>query len=215
MTPKNCFTRIIVRSLISALLTAVFFTFALPARAQAQSALLSQPDLNTFIASVQNGDANMLRGAYVANVMSYPIVQQPEGEPGFVSTQPSVVTQFEMAARAGNIGLLAHNNLGGRSFANIVQGNQVILVYGDGRTQTFVVENILMYQVLPYGQYKDLQTQTVIGVGELFTRVYEGGYHVTLQTCIESAGDLSWGRLFIIATPVVSDLLDNTPAASQ
>jgi len=35
----------------------------------------------------------------------------------------------------------------------------------------------------------------------MFDRAYEGGRHVTFQTCIAAEGNSSWGRLFIIAAP--------------
>ena len=34
-----------------------------------------------------------------------------------------------------------------------------------------------------------------------FKKVYQGDRHVTFQTCIAGPGSLSWGRLFVIATP--------------
>jgi hypothetical protein len=40
---------------------------------------------------------------------------------------------------------------------------------------------------------------------QMFKRVYFGDRHVTFQTCIESNGELSWGRLFIIAEPKVQN----------
>jgi len=36
---------------------------------------------------------------------------------------------------------------------------------------------------------------------QLFNRVYRGDRHVTFQTCIDANGDISWGRLFVIAIP--------------
>jgi len=97
---------------------------------------------------------------------------------------------------------LAHNTLAGKFFFNIPQGSQIILVYGNGRTETFIVDQVLMYQALPYGQYRDLQTQEIVYIGALFNTAYSGEYHLTLQTCIESEGDYQWGRLFIIAKPL-------------
>jgi hypothetical protein len=35
----------------------------------------------------------------------------------------------------------------------------------------------------------------------MFKRVYFSNRHVTFQTCIEAEGNLSWGRLFVIAVP--------------
>ncbi|MDD2921399.1 MAG: hypothetical protein PHQ36_03865 [Anaerolineales bacterium] len=201
MTSKNL-TQIANRFIASALLAILFCAFIVPVQVYAKSASPSLPSLNAFVTIVKNGEASTLRGVYVPNVMAYSIVQQPEKDAGFVSTEKSAVTQFNMAAKAGNVGLLAHSYLAGKSFPSIKQGDQIVLVYGDGRTETFVAESILQYQKLPYGLYKDLKTQNNLGTGELFDAVYGGAYHLALQTCIESGGDAEWGRLFIIAKPI-------------
>jgi hypothetical protein len=162
--------------------------------------------LETFIESVRNGESGALRGVYLLNVMAYAIVQQPEGDSSFVSEQPADITQFDMASRAGNIGLLAHNTLAGTSFFNILQDSQIVLVYGNGRTATFVVDQILMFQALPNGQYRNLQTQETIGIESLFETAFGGKRHLTLQTCVEGEGNYQWGRLFIIAKPLYKAL---------
>ena len=60
----------------------------------------------------------------------------------------------------------------------------------------------LWIRLNPYSQFKDLETQTSLTAEELFNNVYRGDYHLTLQTCIENNGNSSWGRLFIVASPV-------------
>ena len=164
------------------------------------------PNLEDFITSVNNGDANALRGVYVQGVLAYPIIQQPSSSAGFVSMESNVVTQFNMAAQAGNVGLLAHNYLAGKSFSTLAVGNIVTLVYGDGHIEQFEITQIYQYQALsplsPTSKFKDLNTKVIITAEELFNLVYRGDRHVTFQTCIEGAGESSWGRLFVIAEPV-------------
>jgi hypothetical protein len=67
------------------------------------------------------------------------------------------------------------------------------------------VEDIQQYQALqpfsPYSNFRDLETQSILTAEQLFNKVYRGEFHLTLQTCIENEGNLSWGRLFIIARP--------------
>jgi hypothetical protein len=113
-----------------------------------------------------------------------------------------------MASEVGNIGLLAHNHLAGSSFANIKDGDRIILIYGDGHLESFLVERIEQYQALsplsPYSQFKDLATESVLTAEDLFREVYRGEYHLTLQTCIDNQGNSSWGRLFIIAKPIAN-----------
>ena len=181
----------------------LFFT---PATALAQKhAEKSLPNFSTFVENIQDGKAGVLAGVYVPQVFALPIVQQPVGNPGYVSQSPDVITQFEMAAEVGNVGLLAHNNLAGQEFTNLSLGNEVRLVYGDGKVEYFIVTQILQYQALqpysPYSEFRDLETSQTITAEELFRKVYRGDRHVTFQVCIAANGIDAWGRLFIIAQP--------------
>jgi len=190
----------------SALVFILICVFMLPSQVEAKDIPNTLPNLNTFINTVKDGNASTLRGVYVPNVMALAVEQQPAGYPGYVSTADSIVTQFSIAAEVGNIGLLAHNTHAGVFFPSIKQNDPIVLVYGDGHTETFMAQNILRYQALdplnPYSQFKDLETQTTLTAEELFNKVYRGDYHLTLQTCIENNGNSSWGRLFIVASPV-------------
>jgi hypothetical protein len=206
MASKDQFTQLKNRIFVSALLCILFCTFAFPVQVYAKDIPNTLPNLNTFIETVTDGNASTLRGVYVSNVMALSIVQQPTGYPGFVSTDENVATQFGIAAEVGNVGLLAHNTHAGSYFSNIKQGDVIVLVYGDGHVESFMAQSIQRYQALnplsPYSEFKDQETQITSTAEELFNNVYRGEYHLTLQTCIENNGDSSWGRLFIVATPV-------------
>jgi hypothetical protein len=190
----------------STLVFILAYVFMLPSQVLAKDIPNTLPNLNTFIETVKDGDASTLRGVYVPNVMAFTVEQQPSGYAGYVSSAESVVTQFSIATEVGNVGLLAHNTHAGAFFTNIQKGNLVVLVYGDGHTETFMAQSTQRYQALdplnPYSQFKDLETHTTFTAEELFNKVYRGDYHLTLQTCIENNGNASWGRLFIVATPV-------------
>lgn len=166
---------------------------------------LSLPDFSSFVESVKGGDAGTLRGVYVSNVMSFPVIQQPIGNPGYVSPDPDVITQFSMASEVGNVGLLAHNHLAGQAFTNLDVGHEVRLVYGDGRVEYFIVTQTLEYQALqpysPYSDFRNLETNQTISAEDLFREVYRGDRHITFQVCIEADGVDAWGRLFVIAQP--------------
>ena len=199
MTLKNQSTRTILNtSLFLAIFVSLFFS---PITAQAASL----PSFLDFSQSVQNGDANVLRGVYVSNVMALPVVQQPYGNAGYVSNYEGEATQFRMASQFGNIGLLAHNHLSGREFAQLAVGQEIRLVYGDGHFEAFVVTEVLHYQALqptsPYSSFSNLDEEETLSAEGMFKRVYFGDRHVTFQTCIEKDGELSWGRLFVIAVP--------------
>ncbi len=189
-------------SLLFAILLSVFYS---PIKTQALGNIAALPTFADFSKSIQNGDSQTLRGVYVDDVLAQPIVQQPAGSPAYVSTTDGVITQFGMASQYGNIGLLAHNHLSGRFFSQLTVGQEVRLVYGDGKTEVFVVSDILQFQALqptsPYSSFRNLSKDETLTAEQMFKRVYFGARHVTFQTCINAYGNASWGRLFVIALP--------------
>jgi hypothetical protein len=166
----------------------------------------NMPSFVDFSRSVQNGEAQTLRGVYVTKVLALPVVQQPQERPYYVSGQDGEATQFSMASQYGNTGLLAHNNLAGKFFAQLSTGHQVRLIYGDGRVENFVVTNILRFQATEpqsiSSSFHNLDRNETLSASEMFNRAYGGERHLVLQTCIEAEGNPSWGRLFVIAVPV-------------
>ncbi|HXQ36073.1 MAG TPA: hypothetical protein VN843_18805 [Anaerolineales bacterium] len=163
------------------------------------------PGFSDFSKTVQNGKANILGGVYVPNVLAFPIVQQPSGNAAYVSSNDGQVTQFAMASQYGNVGLLAHNYLSGRVFSQLAVGQEVRLVYGDGKVEYFIVKEVLQYQAIqpnsPWSSFRDLKDDTILTAEQMFKHVYAGDRHVTFQTCIYSEGISSWGRLFVVAVP--------------
>ena len=163
------------------------------------------PKFADFAQVVRNGKADLLGGVYVPNVLALPVVQQPAGNSGFVSNTDGQVTQFGMASHYGNVGLLAHNYLAGKVFSQLAVGQEVRLVYGDGKVEYYVIKEVLKYQALqpnsPWSSFRDLKDDTVLTAEQMFNRVYAGERHVTFQTCIYAEGISSWGRLFVVAVP--------------
>ena len=105
----------------------------------------------------------VLSGVSIHDEGSFPVVQQPPGDTNFVSKNDGEVTQFASASRYGNIGLLAHNYLSGKSFSQLHIGEEIQLVYSDGQVETFVVKEILRYKALdpksPYSSFQNLDNQ--------------------------------------------------------
>jgi hypothetical protein len=163
------------------------------------------PSFADFSESVQSSEADILRGVYVKNILALPVVQQPADQPFYVSNRDGEATQFSMASRYGNIGLLAHNTLSGRSFSRLAVGQEVRLVYGDGRAEYFVITKILQFQALEpesvNSSFRNLDRNEVLSAGEMFNRAYVGERRVVFQTCIAAEGNPSWGRLFVVAVP--------------
>jgi hypothetical protein len=162
-------------------------------------------DFRNFYNPIQNGEADVIRGVYVSNTLALPVVQQPDNNPYYVSGHDGEVTQFATASQYGNIGLLAHNNLSGKSFSKLSVGQEVELVYGDGRIEKFVITEVLRFQALqPQSQqssFLNLDHAETLSANQMFNRVYSGSRHLTFQTCIKANGNMSWGRLFVVATP--------------
>ena len=165
------------------------------------------PTLPDFYNPVQNGYHAVLRSVYVPDVLALPIVQQPADDPYYVSSHDGEATQFSIASQYGNIGLLAHNNLSGKSFSKLSVGQEVELVYEGGGVEDFVVTKVLRFQALqPQSQqssFLDLDNSETLSASQMFNRVYAGSRHLTFQTCIKANGNASWGRLFVVATPKV------------
>jgi len=208
MTLKGRVLRITLHaSLFIAVVTALpFLLIVTQIAGDTENAL---PAFTDFSVPVQNGQADMLRGVYVPNVLALPVTQQPADNTNYVSEHDGEATQFSSASQYGNVGLLAPNHLAGKSFSKLALGQEVQLVYGDGTVEYFVVKEVLRYQALqpkdPWSSFRNLDNDEVLTAERLFNRVYLGDHHVTFQTCIAADGVLSWGRLFALAVPKSTD----------
>ena len=167
----------------------------------------SSAALQKFVEKVTDGQAGAIRGIYADNIMEFPVVQQPSNQPGYVSEQQDVVTEFAMAKKYGVTGILAHNFLAGKVFFDLQLNDLIQVVYGDGSTQTYKIVDVLHYQALspdsPTSSFTDLDNGETLSASQLFKKVYAGNGQLTLQTCIQVGSEDSWGRLFLIAEPVV------------
>jgi hypothetical protein len=163
------------------------------------------PPFSDFISSVADGTVDAVRGVYVPGQFALSVVQQPEGDDGYVSRERGVATQYGPAARYGTVGLLAHNYLAGSGFETLPVGQLFWIVYGDGRTASYRVARIHRYQTLqpdsPSSIFLDLADNRQVTTAEVFTKMYTGGDRVTFQTCIAADGNTSWGLVFVIALP--------------
>jgi hypothetical protein len=166
------------------------------------------PSLNNFVANLASGQSETVRGVYVPGFMALPIVQQPRGNTGFVSEQPGTATQFQLAARYGVIGLLAHNFLSGKDFYRLVEGLKVLVVSGDGSLQNYRITEVIEYQKVTPGSnwshYINLETGERLTTYQVFAQYYQGEHHLTFQTCLERDGLETWGLRFVVAEPVES-----------
>jgi hypothetical protein len=200
---------------IAAILALAAVTAAPALAAPEQSGLAARlpagsPTLQEFTASLPTAPDGKPAGIYVAGTLALPIVQQPAGQPAFVSAEPGKLTQFEMANQYGSTGLLAHNNLAGAEFSNLQLGQFAALVFADGRVEYYRIMSVEQYQALdpnnPYSDFRGVDGVR-LSASDLFTHVYgsQAG-RLILQTCVAANGNPSWGRLFVIAEPVTEQV---------
>ena len=205
MTLKDQLTRAALNlTLLVIVLVALFLhPDSAPAMGSAESVL---PNFTDFVKQVQNGEANVLRGVYVSDVLALPVAQQPADDPNYVSRKAGEATQFSTASQYRNVGLLAHNNLSGKSFSQLAVGQKVRLIYGDGKVESFIVTEILHFQALEpksaLSAFRSMSNDKVLSAQQMFNLVYSGPHHLTFQTCIRANGNWNWGRLFVVAMPI-------------
>ena len=108
----------------------------------------SELEFLSFIDSVKNNVSGSIRGIYSKDEFALPVVQQPAGQNGFVSSIDGVVTQFGLPSKYGTTGILAHNYLSGKHFYQLEIGDVIEVVYGDGSVKSYVIEDIQNYQAL-------------------------------------------------------------------
>lgn len=162
--------------------------------------------LEDFTEAVVDGEAGKIKGLYADDTFMMRVIQQPAGKPGFVSPIEGVATQFGMAASNNVTGMLAHNFAAGRFFFDLTMNNRVRVVFGDGSVKQYKVTEIHKFQALSpksaSSDFVNLDTGEKLSAAGLFSRMYTGKHHLTLQTCIQEGTEDSWGRLFVIAEPL-------------
>ncbi len=184
-----------------------------PTRAPAPSPALTPtptpalPSLAAFVAALQREHypPAAVVGLYIPGVLAARVVEQPQGQDGFVAAVPNAVTRFRLASRYyGTLGFLAHNTLAGAAFFHLKAGDVFYVIRGDGSVEAYLVMQLVRYRALqpdsPYSAFVDLATGEHLTVVEAFRRTYggvQGG--AVLQTCIARGGKTTWGRLFVLA----------------
>ncbi len=166
------------------------------------------PAFAEFSRAVEDGQTGVLRGLYVAGLMALRIVQQPKGEGGFISTEAGTATQFQNADAFQTVGLLAHNTLAGKDFFGLQPGQDLVLIYGDGRAEHFRVADRVDYQRLTRADLRsnflELATGKAWTADEVFAHFYRQAHRLTLQTCLKRDEMADWGVHFVVAVPAPS-----------
>lgn len=164
--------------------------------------------LNDFSVMVYNGLADEVVGVYAPGLFALPVRQQPAGQPDYVDRENNILTEFSLPKKYGSTGLLAHNYLSGSRFLQLKPDNDVVLVYGDGRLEYYRITGSVSFQALkpnsPFSDFVDASNPNsgTLTSADLFNRIYTTRHQLVFQTCIEEEGEPSWGRLFILASPI-------------
>jgi len=136
---------------------------------------------------------------------SYPVVEQPMNNPGYVSSAEKTLTHFRLANDYGSTGILAHNHLAGARFFDIKVGDTINIADAEGKNTLYVVFSIRQFQAASptsaYSNFIDLVDNKVYTATELFLDTYGNAGYLVLQTCLERDGVDSWGRYFVLALP--------------
>jgi hypothetical protein len=175
--------------------------------ARAPATYTGAPDeLLLFINDVQNGESDTIRGVFVENIFALPIIQQPEGDISFVSPDNHIITEFRSATAYGVTGLLAHNYLSGDLFYKLETGQEITIVFGDGKIRRYQIEGYSQFQrVEPSNlrsRFIDLSNEDDLTSDQVFDRFYRGSHRVTFQTCLARYGVSNWGLTFFTALPI-------------
>ena len=141
-----------------------------------------------------------------AGLFTFAVAQQPASNAGYVSTDADKVTQFSLATKYGSQGFLGHNYLAGASFSKLLIGSVITITYADGHSLSYKVQAVRQFQATspnsPTSSFIDLATNEKLTAKQLFLQTYGIKGNLIFQTCIAKDTELSWGRLFVIATPI-------------
>lgn len=165
------------------------------------------PSLNNFIVQVKTNQPGILTGVYVSDILALWVLPPRANEPLYVTIQPGAVTNSCGKSSCPSTGLLAHTLLSGALFFELSPNQEVDLIFGDGSVQRYHITSIRHFQALsplgPYSSFIDLDTHsTPLSSTDVFMQTYGVARRVVFQTCITANGQLTWGRLFVIAEPM-------------
>jgi hypothetical protein len=155
-------------------------------------------------AATANSSSSQLARVSAGNLFDLPVVQQPSGNSGYVSTMSDTFTQFGMASNYGSIGVLAHNYLAGKYLNSLSVGDVITVTFTDGSIKDYTVSDVKIYQALSpesmYSNFVDVNnTSKVLSSSNMFLSTFGLKGALVLQTCVTKNGNSSWGRIFVIA----------------
>ncbi len=167
-------------------------------------------ELAGLIARLSNGNPDQVVGAFIEELMAAEVVQQPLGDVDWVSPQPGTLTSYQAAEAVGVTGLLANPDQTGSSFSQMQQGQDVVIINGDGSLLTYQVAATLEFQVVtpgdPNSDLIELQYDIRMPAEVVFGGIYNGTDRVVFQTNIVRNGIINWGRMYVVAFPPSAEI---------
>ena len=168
----------------------------------------AEEGLRNFVESVRNDQAGSVTGIYAPGLFGLPVTGQPAGDESTIYEDENMLTQYSTPAQYGVIAILAHNYLNsGRLLEQLSAGQEVYVVYGDGKVAPYTISTVKYYQALdPHNVRSDFRDLNgpggeAISYNQLFDHVYTNAGQLVFQTCLKANGEWSWGRIFISADP--------------
>ena len=139
------------------------------------------------------------------------IVQQPKGDPLWISNNIDAFTQIEQPRKEFGTSVFAIHTYGSKNDLYDLKINDFIVyktISIDNNCNVhanlvfYRVKDILRYQALsprnPATPLIDLVTGKQYSVESIIDKVYGNNEYVILQTCIYKNGNTAWGRLFVV-----------------
>ena len=180
----------------------------LVANGDADTNIIEDP-LAELIARLSNGNPDQVVGTYVADVMAAAVVQQPDDDAQWVSSQADTLTDYRAASLLGSIGLLARNDQAGALFSQLQIDDTISIINGDGSLRAFEVKVILRFQAVdpadPGQGFIETTSENFVPEDFLFQIMYNADERVVLQTNLAQDGCDTWGRLYVVAFPPTLD----------
>ena len=140
------------------------------------------------------------------------ITQQPDGNYAWVSNDEYTMTEFQSPKNMfDTTALLAHNHGAGKYLFDLKIGDKINYAtkMGDGKSLSdlsispLTVKEIHRYQALKprsiTSDFVDVETGEKHTADGLFKLMYNNKGKTVFQTCIEKDGNMSWGRMFVVA----------------
>ena len=153
-----------------------------------------------------NGNAEQVVGTIVEDLFVFPVIQQPESDPTWISVAENTLTSLQTARLTRDIGLAAYSHQAGAKFFDLALGQTILIVMGDGAFLLYHVDSILQFQAIdpgnPESAYIHPTTSEILTSTQLEQALFDGSGRLVFQTDITNEGIAQWGILVVTAVSI-------------